>query len=170
MAERMTLTYTRDGDEIHLEMEANDSSNKVETVLRDTDNGMEIKTVLTQADGSLKVVQDKTDRSTPPLTLMLEALETFRHAFLHNAQAGLNRSRYERLKARGGTISMYDMCMDGLHRTDEWKDVPFEGRIVGVPEHHENEPSEPENRVELSGRLDDELRALLGGGDANTEE
>jgi hypothetical protein len=136
------------------------------TTLTDTAHGVEVKTTLTDSQGGSKVIVDKVDRATPPLHQMLEAWDTFSHSLLHNAQAAFNRARYERLKREGTPITLQTMCMDGQHTGPEYADVPFNGGIVGVPEHHENEPQTPPSEpTHLSDQLMSDLGDILGHDD-----
>lgn len=172
----MRLDFTDDNGIMTFNLKGTETQAEVAITLQDTDHGVDTRTIITHEDGRVEVMSDKTDRGTPPLQLMLEAFQTIQHTFLHNAQAAFNKSRYERLKAEGKPINMQTMCMDGMHTDDKWAEVPFSGGIVGVPEHHENDPApavqEPELPTTLSSQLMSDLGDIFGddkGGDDDAQ-
>lgn len=159
----MRLEFSDEGGQITLHLYADNTNERVTTVFKDTDHGNEVKTTVTNGQGETRVITDKTDRTTPPLHALYGLIENLAHAFSVNAQSALNRQRYQRLRAEGGPITVQRMCMDGLHTGEEYADIPFKGGIVGVTDVDEPEPKEPESRVQLSDKLEDDLRGLLGG-------
>jgi hypothetical protein len=164
---KMSLDLTNEDGIVTIHLHSTDTREAITTTIADTDHGMDIKTVVTEGDGSEHTITDKTDRNTPPLEMMVDILHSYHNSFLHNAQAAMNHNRYQRLKARGEPITMYDMCMDGQHKTEQYKNILFEGGIVGVPT--ASQP-EPEQHVELNETLESEIRAMFGIGDQDDEE
>jgi hypothetical protein len=159
---RMQITFTDEDGVMTFEMNAEDTRTSARTTLQDTEQGVDIRTVLTDAEGNERTVVDKLDRRTAPLNLMMGAWEEYSQAFLHNAQAAFNKSRYERLQREGKPITMQTMCMDGAHTSDEYANIPFRGGIVGVPEvPAETGPSGlPEPQV-MTPEDQDKVRAML---------
>jgi hypothetical protein len=161
----MNLHYDNRDGIVTIALTTPDSADAIRTTLRDTDQGMDVRTVATLPDGTEEVLTDKLDRNTAPLVVMLNLLASYQNSFLERAQAGLNRVRYERLLARGGPISMADMCMDGMHRDEKWKSEPFTGHIVGVPEHHNDQEEPATEPVNLGDTLESELRDIFTKGE-----
>jgi hypothetical protein len=162
----MNLHYDNRDGIITIALTTPDSADAIRTTLKDTDDGMDVRTVATLPDGREEVLTDKLDRNTAPLVVMLNLLASYQNSFLERAQAGLNRVRYERLLARGGPISMADMCMDGMHRDEKWKNEPFRGHIVGVPEHHNQDDQQSQDEsIDLGDTLESELRDIFTKGE-----
>jgi hypothetical protein len=144
---------------IVLRLSADDTREQITTTITDTAAGVELRTEIVTAAGEHSVVSDQIDRATPPLRLMLAALQELFLPFATNTQAALNDARYRRLKAEGKPLTVQAMCMDGHHTGPEFADIPFKGGIVGVPEADEDTAlRDPEVSDDFLARLwgDDE--------------
>jgi hypothetical protein len=159
---RYEMTTNRDGTPITLRLYGDETSEEILTTILDTAQGTEIRTTITHATGETHVVQDKVDRATPPLELMMTALQNLFMPFATNSQAVLNEMRYKRLVREGKPITVQNMCMDGHHTGEQFADKPFHGGIVGVPE---VDAGELMRASDVSDVSDDFLNRLWGDED-----
>lgn len=153
---RYEMHTNHDGGPITLRLYSDETQEEILTTILDTAQGVEVKTTITTAEGETRVVQDKVDRGTPPLDLMMTALQNLFLSFSTNSQAVLNEARYQRLRREGLPITVQNMCMDGYHMGPEFADKLFQGGIVGVPEVEEQDQG---------SAVDDEFLSRLWGDD-----
>lgn len=155
---RYEMHTERDGGPITLRLYGDETMEEIKTTIRDTAQGVEVRTEITTPEGHSRVIQDKVDRATPPLHLMMTILQDLFLPFATNTQATLNEARYKRLQNEGLPITVQNMCMDGHHTGDEFKDVPFGGGIVGVPE-------VPQEQMQQGSAVSDDFLNSLWGDD-----
>lgn len=161
----MRIEFTSDDAEgaVHLRLYSDATPEQVHTMLRDTEAGFEVRTIVTDTQGKEHVLSDKTDRATPPMVVLMNAIASFDQSFSTNAQAVLNRQRLARLVKEARPVTVQNMCMCGHHKGDEF-DVPFEGGIVGIPT-YTPEPDETQHDVDATSDVSDDFLSSIWGED-----
>jgi hypothetical protein len=158
MAE-MTLKFSDDENGLYFELGSDQGPQGVRTRFSDTDQGVELKTILTDSEGNEHTLTDTVDRATAPLEILLDLVQQYRTAFQNNVAAAANRARYERLKREGTPINMATMCLCGHHTGPEFEKIPFQGGIVGVPDHDSTQQTTP--APIMNAEAEAKVRAML---------